>query len=57
MKFYLRQDENQILATISIKHFYSQVMNIFVKVLNNELWAKSFFGNKTNFFKTLKETL
>ena len=34
--------KNKILSVILIKHFYSQVMNIFVKVHNKKLWAKSF---------------
>ena len=34
--------KNEILSVILIKHFYSQVMNIFVKVHNKKLWAKSF---------------
>ena len=35
------------MSAILIKHFYSQVMNIFVEVLNENLWVKSFFSNKT----------
>ena len=34
--------KNEILSVILIKHFYSQVINIFVKVQNKKLWAKSF---------------
>ena len=30
-----------------IKHFYFQVINIFVEALNKKLWGKSFFRNKT----------
>ena len=34
--------KKEILSAILIKHFYSQVMNIFVEVHNKEMWTKSF---------------
>ena len=55
MKFHPRKNliiKNKSLSVIRIKHFYSQIMNIFAKVLNKNLWGK-FFSKKTKTkFKT-----
>lgn len=34
------------MSVILIKHFYFQVMNVFVEVLKKNLWVKSFSFNK-----------
>ena len=46
IKLYLSQKQivkNRNLSVILMKYFHSQVMNIFVEVLNKEFWGKSFF--------------
>ena len=53
MKFHPRKNliiKNKSLSVIRIKHFYSQIMNIFAKVLNKN---ENFFSKKTKTkFKT-----
>ena len=41
-----QKTKNESVSEILIKHFYSQVMNIFAEVLNRKLWGKYFFCNK-----------
>ena len=55
LKLENKRIKNKSVFAILIKHFYSQVMNIFVEALNKKLWGKSFFVIKPKLFWRIED--